>query len=905
MNQINGIYDVSYFASENNEYPTSDDKIWWSSKARYAPSTEYVEIDLSKRRSINYISFDAIQKPVDIEIQYDSIDLDNLDDYSNDPRWRTVKRLDGSVFDSSIDYVSNQSNPWKHCEFYFTDDNGDTLTTKRLRIKFTRRSDQWPTENFSQFAWTIDVKNLRVGRYATEESHTVNSIISINSFSGTRSFPSEVRQRFQMSEDYVLISEPTANLSNIDSFSPSNIVPKIMGFEVLVKPEEINSVVSLDWQLLRIDAGVETTLDRGTVEKTITASTVIPNPQEENYNVPEHEWIRVNLNRTISTTANGKYEIRLRNANPKSVKNFYVSSPNIIPFVSGSEYDLVLVNTLGDATTQNNECLVMRVLADIGNYGKDLLGNEYREGVRYNSAIHATDEKIYTNWTCKPNPSQDGVEALYFDVRTLSSGKYSPSVIDALEINTLTPGVRMNVYFSNQQLTSAPQSIDDWEDMMWTPVRNSFRLSQKQTIDLPYPVSANWICLEFYNLQATPLGLSNYPILPAVSYKEFPQWVYSDNPKKTETNDEAILQKETFVGYTIPEVFSPVLENKNDTVRVYSDTAQTLEQAISENGFGSADPIILSSVSFSKNPFVTPSVKRVDTSSMLGEFVHQNYTNNIDVPYIAEAPQYPRVVESRNVSNANDRRMLARYEESDLLFNRVCAHRYAVKTGRYNKKAYTVSVSEVLFLRKDYSVEFDDQVIHDVLVYENIDQSLLIESSSWEPEQKISIPIGSSVFVTYTINGVEYEDERVIFESPASDSASFEPVDLSVSGGIATSVIARSQAFKAGETYYRDQDFVIVYDPVGKKNQIKRNDIPARLVVPNVVNSIDRYTVSGAAIINTEVDTPLTDQIELGALSGVALSQGVSSVVGAVTPPTSGASFGATTIYATLTDPTD
>jgi hypothetical protein len=210
-------------------------------------------------------------------------------------------------------------------------------------------------------------------------------------------------------------------------------------------------------------------------------------------------------------------------------------------------------------------------------------------------------------------------------------------------------------------------------------------------------------------------------------------------------------------------------------------------------------------------------------------------------------------------------------------------------------------------LRKDYSVEFDDAVIHDVLVYENADESLLIESSSFEPEERISISIGRSFYLTYTVNGTEYSDELVQFEPATSITASFEPFDLSGTGGIATNVIGRSEAFKRGETYYRDQDFLIVYDPASKKNQIKRNNIPPRLVVGNVVNSIDRYTVAGTGIINTEVDYPIRpgDQMELGKLSGQVMSAGSSAVTGTITPPTTAESNGSAGIYATLTDPTD
>ena len=117
--QVNGVYDISYFDSVNNEYGNSKSQLWWSSKDRYslesgATTSEYIEIDLTKRRLLNYMSFDVIQKPIDIEIQYDSVDLTNINEYSNVPRWKSVQKIGDELFDSSISYQSDYTNPWKH-----------------------------------------------------------------------------------------------------------------------------------------------------------------------------------------------------------------------------------------------------------------------------------------------------------------------------------------------------------------------------------------------------------------------------------------------------------------------------------------------------------------------------------------------------------------------------------------------------------------------------------------------------------------------------------------------------------------------------------------------------------------------------------------------------------------------
>lgn len=912
--QINGLYDVSYFDAENNQYENKKAQLWWSSSNRYAvelgsQTSEYIEIDLTKRRLVNYISFDIVQKPIDIQIEYDSVDLANVDDYSDVPRWKKVTRNGGEPFDSSASYQSDHINPWKHCEFYFLDENGNLLITRRLRIKFTRRTDSWPTQNMTSFVWTVDVKNLRAARYISNKKHLAGELIDISSYSGSRNFPYELRQRFSILDSFVIPSNQTADLTNIDGFVPSDIAPKLMGFDVLVNPTAEGKAV-LNWSLYNVSS-VPRLITSGTCTKTIKRELPVEsdNPAGEVEEViPSMKWLNVSFDKPVQTSAGQKYEIRIKNGSPGVLRKYYYLSAN--PNKQGGvseDFDVYVVNAAGTVSQSKDTTMVYRLIADTGHEGKDLLGNGYREGVRYNSASGAIDGKSYTNWTSFPNPSQDGVEALYFDVRKLTAGVYSPSVVDAIEVNTLTPGVKMNIYYSKQKMANnaAPRNIKDWENMMWTPVRDSFRLNQKQTIDLPYPISANWICLEFYNLQAVPLGLSNYPMLPEVEFKEFPEWVYTNNPTPLPTNDEPYLEQEKFVGFKITDVVSPSLESIGG-LRTYFDGPQTLDNNIALNGSGTADPKLLGKISFSKNPYAQPSINYVDTTSLLGDFVYQDYTNDQSKTYISEAPQYPRVVTSRNVSNANDRRVASRYDETHALFNRVCAHQYAVKKARYNKKAFLVSVSEVGFLRKDYSVEGDDPVIHDVLVFENADESMLIESSSWEPEQRISMPLGAPIYVTYTAGGSTYVDELVYFEPANSTEPSFGPVTLAGSGSIATSVIGRSGAFKQGNTYYRDQDFIIVYDPDSKQNSIQRNDIPARLVTPEITNSVDKYTVMGAAIIIVETGVEGEDQVELGAKDGSPLITGSSSSgVTTLTPPVTGGSASRSTVYGTITDPTD
>lgn len=852
--QYNGIYPRSAFSTTNSDYSNIEKRLWWASKSRTAlelgeedgpvQTSEFIEVDLGKRRIFNYLSVDVVQKPMDIEIQYDAIDLDDVDDYATpfDGRWKTVIRLGEENFDSSVTYQANKRNPWKHCEFYFTDVDGNPVISRRIRIKFSRRNDAWPTSASGPFSWSINAKNLRVGRFITNTKDICGPLLEITDQSTFKNLDLEVCQRFEIEEQNIIRARQTADLTNIDDFVPSDIYPKLMGFEVLVRPTGHNRQVGINWQLKDVTTR-ETVIASGSEFKMIS-STALGN---ENGILPE--WVRVYFETPIETQEGQKFEIAIRSADPDAMHEVYVLSPS--PTNSFNDDNVYFVNSAGQKTPVENETLVYRVLADVGSSGKDLLGNEYREGVRYNSATNATDGKLYTNWSSYPNPSQDGVEALYFDVRNFNKGGGPiPSVIDAMEINALTPGVRVNVYFSNQEVTSGPpQTIEDWERIIWTPLRESFRVNQKEIIDFPYRITANWICLEFYNLQPVMLGLPNYPILPQVEFKEFPQWVYDDANVVRPTSDEPYLEPEVFVKQSIVDVFGSSEDGRG--LRIYAETPDTLEDNFTNYGFGSAAPSLLSKVSFSQNPYASPTIQSMDVNGSLGAYVYDDFVNDPSKTYTSEAIVYSRIVNSRNVSNVNDRRQFTRTEEANLSFARRAAHLYALKKARYNKKAYIVSVSEVFFKTKDYTVGSDTKAINDVLVVNDTQVSQLIEptANSWEPEQKISIPIGTALYVSYSVGGREYTDERVYFESPGSSQASFDSTLLAGSGEIATSVIAYSAQLEGGTVYYRDQDFVIVYDSLSKQNSIKRNNIPARLVVPTSADSADQGVVQSGAII--------------------------------------------------------
>lgn len=141
-------------------------ELWWSSKERKAfedglPTSEYLELDFGRIRSFNFLSFNIIQKPITISVEYDVWGYD-----SGVKRWQGVTRIANERFDDYVSFQSNAANPWKNCQFYFTNNKQDMVSARYLRLKFARRDEPWPNSTISgTFPWSIDLKDLRTSRY--------------------------------------------------------------------------------------------------------------------------------------------------------------------------------------------------------------------------------------------------------------------------------------------------------------------------------------------------------------------------------------------------------------------------------------------------------------------------------------------------------------------------------------------------------------------------------------------------------------------------------------------------------------------------------------------------------------------------------------------------------------------
>lgn len=168
------------------------------------------------------------------------------------------------------------------------------------------------------------------------------------------------------------------------------------------------------------------------------------------------------------------------------------------------------------ASGSNSIVIAHRLLADILDEGIDFLGNNYR-GAAKNYSPKAVSSGSDTFWMSRPNPSSFAVESLYFDVRVSNNA----SVINKVLIDPLTLGVSCNLYYSNE--IKNMNGPEDWDELLWTPIPKTIKLTARQEHTMPVPVTASFIKLEFTNLQAKSYYVGPYQ--QKTIYKKHPKWV--------------------------------------------------------------------------------------------------------------------------------------------------------------------------------------------------------------------------------------------------------------------------------------------------------------------------------------------------------------------------------------------
>lgn len=884
---INGQYPLEYWNLPNIDEEQGTYELWWSSEERPRDergtvTSEYLEIDYGRKRVCNYISFDITQKPINITIEYDAW---SHGDRSLGSLWIPVTPLrqfpgrEDSAFKSFISYTEGTNvNPWTHAQFFFADPLGEAITTQRFRIRFERRDAEFPRPQGINPAWSIDVKNLRTARYVVDLQDARGVLIESGDYSselvlGTDSSV-EVRQNFVMPGGYVrspqggflpaprdeVITEMVPSITGIGFFAGG---PGTQGEHVALDTDGNPRKVRYFWSIYNVTNGKDEHVKSGFVVRDL--------PQEKG-------WIDVlfNPDETITTDLTTEYQLRLRSLDLAASSKVFIKVGNPLrqfPNQSTANIDASILSH-NNVTVLDDTAILFRIWSDIGESGKDIFGNEYREGVRRDKAANVSDDTIHTNWISGPNPDPTAVECLYFDIRSLDEAtrEYTPSIIDSIKVNPITPGVFMTVYYSNDNFRgNAPLTVDypnGWEGLRWVPIippGHPYQLLREQTFDFPHPVRASFICLEFTSLQPLPFKLNEFPELPAVVYKKFPDSVSTRLPRLNTIQGDLLPDNEQKVAV---DLFSLFKVTDEFSYRTYSgadinfitgsayQNAQAIAAGQSQTNFG--DPIdtrTLAQIYYMGTSMYYSSLPtKTDTSSVLGAFVASSYAQgNKQYAQNELLPTDTRSTQGA-VSNINERDLEAYQTQAEVInplwFPQIERHPYAVVYAHFqNQKAYFAGVAEVQLHRRDYTVERDDVYIHDVLADSQLIDSPMVDFNTWQADIPSTIPISSQVWINYQVGNVVYE-ESLIFEGENAGQRNFEPVLLTRGGSRAVNVQVFSGQGQTGTKFIIGTDYDIIYDEELEANYVVRNSLHYRLVSTNIKVYEDISAVIGKADIS-------------------------------------------------------
>lgn len=160
INVINGIYPLDYMSLPGVPQPAGG--LLWASAER-GQGVDYLEIDLGTAQAVNYLYFEATNKPYIIDIAYDALDQ------APARRWITATIVPPLTGSSTVSLNYQATQLWSTVTIDLTDALGSMIYTRFLRIGFTKTPVGTVYQPIGQQAvpYSVEVRNLRVGRNVT------------------------------------------------------------------------------------------------------------------------------------------------------------------------------------------------------------------------------------------------------------------------------------------------------------------------------------------------------------------------------------------------------------------------------------------------------------------------------------------------------------------------------------------------------------------------------------------------------------------------------------------------------------------------------------------------------------------------------------------------------------------
>jgi hypothetical protein len=304
---------------------------------------------------------------------------------------------------------------------------------------------------------------------------------------------------------------------------------------------------------------------------------------------------------------------------------------------------------------------------------------------------------IITNpWISRAYPSQFAVCSLYFDV----AQNGSPSVIDSFFVNPLTPNVSMNLYYSTDTSTDVPvMQTSNWEQKLWS-YSTSILCRQARKYALPNPVVANYIKLEFTNLQ--PQQYTPGPYALPVIYKKFPSWV-TQYFYSLISFDPAIASQVTVQYDALKFLYDHYvddLQSEPDPYPIFNPTAT------SPGVLSFVNQKTISEIPLISNIYTVAQQHNTSLSTLLGQYVQaannlnqSSYVNMTEETFVGPP-------DISLVSSLNREQTMFELLIPTMFFFLTCRHSYQIVSASFaENRAYFAGLQQVSFFRETYNLQ--------------------------------------------------------------------------------------------------------------------------------------------------------------------------------------------------------
>lgn len=758
---VNQNYPVGYLALLENQ-KSKYNKTFWSSNENPITTTESLYIYFPTSTPVNLLEFEIGKKPISIVVNY----------LSNN-NWIPVT-LNNSVENTiQVHYDHSTIYQWQPAALTFNDGTNNYVNTTALRIDFIRNLADFPFNNPSYFNWSVDVRNLKTGLMIGKASDFVtfpgidvlgnafttqlktysssNVLNGQNSFWQSQSNPSQ----FAVESLYFDISDSQGNAQTFDQIY---LDPLTIGnlMHVYYSNDSSTDVSASFGQgdIIWYDPFSGTGLLAG--QGIWNNNNVYWQQNFPSFEAQYGTASSLSESGGVATFQSGSAYTLAGNitANQYGAGDTLITLSGPAGIGSYLEIDICIQGSANN-TAYNIEYAPVNFASGAGTVtGGSVSVNMYNAGILTQSQSIKSQNLLlvpgdqigirndYANNQAIGFVVQQSagttiigtVSAYNYGINSYSSGTYgkgSAILSNYGQTAVIIEDPNKSLSITDVQFRALTNtSIDNWDYKLWNPVNRHFAL-QKGYMDLPNPITAKYVKLEFSKLTPTPYQGVYNPNLPLVNFKAYPSWVVAyindifsqitslKQLKAEQVNYDLINTGVQQPGQTLLSDPQPVSLLQYVQELSSSDITQTVQSqydswfniggSVALNTPTNQVPQVYPNTLYQQDSLyqtVTNPNPLSQTYTGVNPSAMDNYAQETMLPIKAVGP----------ITARKDDSIVAEKNYPNLWFPRVCRHGYqTVQTQRENKMAYNVAIKQVSFYRKNGSVATNDPFYFETL----------------------------------------------------------------------------------------------------------------------------------------------------------------------------------------------